>query len=474
MRSGLFTLVLLAGCPAPVAELDSGLEPDGGVISNSDAGDLTCAPCVVSSDCGSTGACVQLGGSDSCAVRCETTSCAPGSTCQPATTEDGTSVAVCIPSSGCGTASCPPSCPAGTACNQVTAQCEPAVTPVDAGSDGGTLCGTLRAPATNSTCRSCTGDAGACQPNGCFGGWWCDETTSRCVRPPSSCAGSDAGVRDAGPPPLDDAGVSATIGPNGGTASRLYFAVVGDTRPPFIDDTPNYPSAVISGIYAAIEAMSPRPQFVITTGDYMFARTTGTQGVTQMGKYKTARAGYSGLVFPAFGNHECTGATAGNCAGAANVTSNLVAFRDALLQPLGKTELYYAFDVNEPGGRWTAKFIVAACNAWDTTQEAWLSQQLARSTTFTFVVRHEALGVAAPCTTAMDAQLRARPPTMMLVGHTHTFSHSGTQLVEGVGGAPISGNAVYGYATIEQLTSGFRVVQFDSAARAVVSTFTVP
>ncbi len=321
--------------------------------------------------------------------------------------------------------------------------------------------------------------------NGCYGGWWCDESSNRCVRPPSSCGGpsdagaadagaADAGQEDAGQAQGGDAGLFATIGPNGGTASRLYFAVVGDTRPPFIDDTPNYPTATITSIYQAIDAMQPLPQFVLTTGDYMFARTTGTQGATQMGKYMSARRNFRGLVFPAFGNHECTGATAGNCVGASSATSNLVAYRDALLTPLAKTDLYYAFDVNDVAGAWTAKFIVAACNAWDSTQQAWLSQQLARSTTFTFVIRHEALGVAAPCTTAMDALLRATPPTLMMVGHTHTFSHSGTQLVEGVGGAPISGSAVYGYATVEQLTTGFRVTQFDSARRAVVATFTVP
>lgn len=474
MRSCWLSLVLLCGCPAPVAS-----EADGSIPE--DAGDSTCQPCVQSSDCGATGACVQLGGSDTCVSRCPTGACPAGASCQPATAEDGTQVAVCIPSNGCGGASCPASCPAGTECNPTTALCEALPPGFDAGQDGGTLCGTLREPAAPSTCRSCAGDAGACQANGCFGGWWCDEANSRCVRPPTSCGGGDAGpgpidagVRDAGPPVSDDAGLVATIGSSGGTASRLYFAVVGDTRPPIVDDTPNYPTAVITGVYQAIEAMRPRPEFVVTTGDYMFARTTGTQGATQMGIYLGARAGFSGLVFPALGNHECTGATLVNCAGAANVTSNLVAYRNALLQPLGKTELYYSFDVNEPSGRWTAKFIVAACNAWDTTQQTWLTQQLARNTTFTFVIRHEALGVAAPCTTAMDALLRTTPPTLMIVGHTHTFSHSGNQLVEGVGGAPISGNAVYGYATVEQLSSGFRVTQFDSARRAAVSTFTVP
>ena len=365
-------------------------------------------------------------------------------------------------------------CPVDTACNTATGQCEPIVPTPDAGSDGGIRCGALASPAVSSTCRSCSG--AACQPNGCFGGWWCDEVALRCVRPPATC--TDGGVPDAGPPSdagpplLNDGGFDATIGPNGGTANRLYFSVVGDTRPAIIDDTAQYPTAVITGIYQAIDAMDPLPQFVLTTGDYMFARPTGTQGAVQMQKYLAARGSYRGLVFPAFGNHECTGATAGNCAG--TTTNNVDAFRAAMLQPLGKTELYYAFDVNDVAAQWTAKFVVAACNAWDSTQQAWLAQQLARPTTFTFVIRHEALGVAAPCTAQMDALVAQSPPTMMLVGHTHTFSHSGTQLVEGVGGAPISGNAVYGYATIEQLTSGFRVTQYDSARRTAVTTYTVP
>jgi hypothetical protein len=217
--------------------------------------------------------------------------------------------------------------------------------------------------------------------------------------------------------------------------------------------------------------MEPRPQFVVTTGDYMFARPAGTQGAVQLQKYLGARANYRGTLFPALGNHECTGATAGNCA--TTSTASLASFRSMLLGPIGRSTLYYAFDVNEPSRQWTAKFIVAACNAWDATQAAWLTQQLTRPTTFTFVIRHEPLGVAAPCTTEMDALVAAHPYTMLLVGHTHTYSHSGRQLVEGVGGAPISGSAVYGFATIEQLSTGFQVTQYETGTRRVVSTFTV-
>ena len=50
-------------------------------------------------------------------------------------------------------------------------------------------------------------------------------------------------------------GISGTVGPDGGTVSRLYFAVVGDTRPAVIDDTGHYPSAVINHIFQEINAL---------------------------------------------------------------------------------------------------------------------------------------------------------------------------------------------------------------------------
>lgn len=469
-RCGLLVSLWLVGCPmAPGRELDSGPAPD--------AGPETCRPCVQSSDCGPLGFCIQAAGSDYCAPDCSSGGCGVGGTCSYATTESGAQVLACVPSSGCGGLGCPPQCPTGTSCNLTTGTCQPDV-PDASVADAG-WCGSQRGPAVPSLCHSCVADAGGCQANGCYGGWWCDEASVRCVRAPTVCDGVDAGTLvDGGSVGTGDGGFVidgglVTIGPNGGTVSRLYFAVVGDTRPPFIDDTNNYPTGVITGIYQAIEAMQPRPPFVVTTGDYLFARTTGSQGAAQLAKYAGARATYGGVVFPAFGNHECTGATAGNC-GNGVTTANVTAYREALLVPLGKTELYYAFDVNDVAAGWTAKFLMTACNAWDATQQAWLAQQLARTTTFTFVIRHEALGVAAPCTTAMDAMLRASPPTMMIVGHTHTFSHIGNQLVEGVGGAPITGNAVYGFATVEQMDGGFRVTQYDSARRAAVATFSVP
>jgi hypothetical protein len=57
----------------------------------------------------------------------------------------------------------------------------------------------------------------------------------------------------------------------------------------------------------------------------------------------------------------------------------------------------------------------------------------------------------------------------------HNYSHSGKQLLEGVGGAPLTGSANYGYATVEQMASGgLRVRQYDYKTKQVVSTFTLP
>jgi hypothetical protein len=295
-------------------------------------------------------------------------------------------------------------------------------------------------------------------------------------------APDDAGVPDAGPSPDAgaplDAGATPDAGPpewvsvDGGEVSRLFFAVVGDTRPALIDDTANYPTAIINKIYADIEAMTPRPQFVVATGDYMFAKTTGTTAASQMALYAQARSGFSGPVFAAMGNHECTGYTNSNCV--TQTTANLTAFMNTLVTPMGRTTPYYSVPFRDVNGQWTAKLVVTACNAWDSTQQSWLAAELAKPTTYTFVARHEPTGSTGPCNTTMDSMLQTATYNLLLVGHTHTYYHSGKMLVEGVGGAPISGSANYGYATVEQqATGGFRVRQYDYQTGQQVSTYTV-
>src|SRR5207245_2657438 len=85
------------------------------------------------------------------------------------------------------------------------------------------------------------GDAGGCVPS-CTGrrcgSDGCGGSCGTCS-PGDRCDSSGTCV----PTP------TGSIGPNGGTVSSLYFAVVGDTRPGNIDATSSYPTAIITKIY---------------------------------------------------------------------------------------------------------------------------------------------------------------------------------------------------------------------------------
>src|SRR5260370_625068 len=80
------------------------------------------------------------------------------------------------------------------------------------------------------------------------------------------------------------------------------------------DDVKGYPTAIITKIFQDIEAFSPKPPFVLATGDYQFASSgSSSTAAQQLGLYLGARKNYSGVQFPAMGNHECTGSTSSNC-----------------------------------------------------------------------------------------------------------------------------------------------------------------
>jgi hypothetical protein len=284
--------------------------------------------------------------------------------------------------------------------------------------------------------------------NGCYGGWWCNLATSKCQAPPTSCGGS-TGPFDGGAP------VTGTIDANGGKVSRLYFSVVGDTRPPTPDDTSGYPTQVITKIYDSMQALSPRPTFSVSTGDYMFATTGSAAASAQLDLYLGARAKFSNAVFPAMGNHECTGATASNCgAGNANgETTQYGAFLSKMLAPIQKTSPWYSIHVDAPDASWTSKFVFVAANAWTTDQATWLDGELATPTTYTFVIRHESrYAKEAPGVTPSEQIMAKYPYTLSIVGHTHTYDHySGSkEVIVGNGGAPLTGSKNYGFAVVQQ------------------------
>ncbi len=258
-------------------------------------------------------------------------------------------------------------------------------------------------------------------------------------------------------------GNPGTVGPNGGTVSQLYFTVVGDTRPSVEGDTSGYPSTIIKKIYQDIEARSPAPPFSLSTGDYMFASPGTSEASTQVGLYLAARNLYSGVFFPAMGNHECTGATASNCGtSGSGMTTNYQAFMSQLLGPIGKTTPYYSININDENGAWTSKFVFIAANAWDSTQSSWLSSVLSQSTTYTFIIRHDpaAVGSGTPGVPPSESIMAQHPYTLAITGHTHTYNkfEAPKQIVIGNGGAPLTGSVNYGYGLFQQRADGAIVV----------------
>jgi hypothetical protein len=126
-----------------------------------------CAPCLVAADCAS-GLCAKFADYLFCTTACSTTApCASDQTCSGLLTPDGAKISACLPND---------------------TKCAPDNGPI--GPDGAPLehCNTdLDAPPVTSTCKACGTDTDDCQPNGCYGGYWCDSDKVDCVMPPKTC-----------------------------------------------------------------------------------------------------------------------------------------------------------------------------------------------------------------------------------------------------------------------------------------------
>ncbi len=423
--ASLCAAALLSACLTPAAKAPS-----------------SCRPCVSGDDC--TGeACVQLAEDAVCARTCSSDAdCAGTDRCAEVTLSDGQLVTACVARDDqCG------ALPVATE--------EP-----DAGVDP--ACAAYQGPDVANTCCRCQAGR-TCTANGCYGGWSCDSTQCRCVPTPANCgipSVTNDALRAGGP-------VAANVTARGGTMNRLHFAVVGDTRPAVINDTLHYPTPIITGIFKAVEAANPRPAFAVTTGDYIFASPNGDQGAAQFDLYLGARSNFSGPLFPAFGNHECTGWTTSNCGPGigSGETKTYKAFMTKMLGPLGESRAYYSRRVDATDGSWSAKFVVVAPNSWSDAQGVWLEQALSEPTTYTFLVRHEPATTApgaseAPGVRPSEAIAQRHPLTLALEGHAHTWMRlRGTkELVVGNGGAPITGSAQFGYTVISQRADGALVI----------------
>lgn len=256
------------------------------------------------------------------------------------------------------------------------------------------------------------------------------------------------------------------LGVTGGKVSHLYFASTGDTRPALpalsIDETLDYPTATIDAIYTDMASMSPPPSFVVTSGDYQYA-AQASASAAQLALYLGARAKFPGPVYYAMGNHECSplGLTTSNCGqgNADGLTANYTTYLSTMMAPLQQTLPYYVINIDATDGSWTSKFVFVAANAWDSTQESWLTAAMAVKTTYTFVVRHEPSDSnTAPGVTPSEAIISPYPITLEICGHVHDYSHTGNRVVLGNGGAPLTGSGNYGYGVFQQRADGAIVV----------------
>ena len=358
-----------------------------------------CYACAATSECESGEVCAQFSGDGFCVPGCTASSCGSGATCTVVVTQEGQSVRACLPD------------------NEA---CGPSVDP-DAKKKR---------------------DAGA---------------------PVDSGGSKDSGSKDSGGGVDSGPPVSGSVGVNGGTLSSLRFAVVGDTRPATIDDTAGYPTALATQIFTDLANASPSIPFGVSTGDYQFSTPTKSQAAAQLQLYLGARSHFANVMFPAMGNHECTGYTDSNCGSgnADGVTNNYTAFLDQLLGPLGQKLPYYSIPVNAVDGSWTAKFIFVAANAWTTAQSTWFEAQMAKPTTYTFVIRHEAKAAStAPGVSPSQAIMAKYPYTLAIVGHTHSYGKTGAKEVTiGNGGAPLTSSVDYGYGLLNQRADG--AIQVD-------------
>jgi hypothetical protein len=168
---------ILLACGAEVdlggASGDGWVPPlDGGDVAvtspaDADAPRGQCAPCLDDSDCAS-GVCAKFADDLFCTSACSAAApCASDQTCSQLLSPTGTTISACLPND---------------------TKCAPDNGPI--GPDGAPLehCNTdLDGPGVTSTCKACGSDTADCQPNGCYGGYWCDSDKMDCVMPPKTC-----------------------------------------------------------------------------------------------------------------------------------------------------------------------------------------------------------------------------------------------------------------------------------------------
>jgi hypothetical protein len=320
-------------------------------------------------------------------------------------------------------------------------------------------------------------------------------TSATCYPNNASCANSPTGVDMAAPAGSADGGGHDGGGPDmampctiptggsvtasGGTVDRLYFGITGDTRP--MSNSTHYPSSLQMVINNIFDQMGQKGvQFAVDQGDHLEAGNSSAAS-GQMGDYATATSKLGKPVFMTMGNHECSSSLSGaGCGGSCTADFKCNAFLNAL-GPIS-TDPYYRVDVMTAKG--LAIFIVVADDAWNSTQQSWLAQQLTYADThakYTFVSKHHPDGnTDRPEFQQIYDLVKSHKYTLFLTGHSHEYKRQISDpraIVMGLGGAPFDNpnQMWWGYGTVMQCPDDhIYVTIYDQATGTTKDSFSVP
>jgi hypothetical protein len=259
----------------------------------------------------------------------------------------------------------------------------------------------------------------------------------------------------------------------------LFFGITGDTRP--MQNGAHYPSSlqtVIDNIF--LKMGQAGVQFAVDQGDHMEAGNA-SDAASQMSDYLSAAAKLGRPVLMTMGNHECSTSLSGSgCGGSCSSDYKCGAFLNAL-QPISNKP-YYRYDVMTGSG--LAVFLVVADDAWNSTQQTWLTQQLTDADAhakYTFVSKHHPDGnTDRPEFQQIYDLVKQHKYTLFLTGHSHEYKRQvgdPRAIVMGLGGAPFDNpNQMYwGYGTVMQCPDDHMYVKiYDQATGNVKDSFSVP
>jgi hypothetical protein len=92
-------------------------------------------------------------------------------------------------------------------------------------------------------------------------------------------------------------------------------------------------------------------------------------------------------------------------------------------------------------------------------------------------VRHESVAdMSSTMCAASQTTVDANPLTLLIVGHTHEYSHEAheKEIINGIGGAPLTSGTNYGYTIVTRTPTGtLTVTTFEYSTHAVIDTFSI-